>query len=217
MLVEMNDGSASGSFDGTSASGSGSIVDDVQEVKGLTFVTARRHFVETLGEPAFEALIAKLPTRTRALFSDAKINEWYPEGELRRFIHLVHRELAEGDDARFLVIARELAGAGISSFFRMILGLTSGRFVLKKIPVLWRRLRRGPAELSVETAEDGRILIHYENFRYCRDPIYRLLSIANCQAAVVAATKKVPAAEVLEHAGSSMTLAFDLSKPGAPE
>ena len=45
-------------------------------------------------------------------------------------------------------------------------------------------------------------------YSYCHDHVYRLLSIANCQAIVVAATKLVPRAEVLRHDRTSMTLAF---------
>ena len=56
----------------------------------------------------------------------------------------------------------------------------------------------------------GPVLIHYEDFRYCRDPIYRHLSMANCQALVLAATGKVPKAKVLIWNRTSMTLAFEV-------
>ena len=86
----------------------------------------------------------------------------------------------------------------------------SAGFVLRKVPVLWTRLRRGPAKLRAEVTNDGRVLIHYEDFRYCRDPLYRLLSIANCQALVLAATDRLPQAEVIDCTRTTMTLSFRL-------
>lgn len=199
--------------DGPSASTSASIssvTDDVQQVKGLTFDTARMHFCEQYGDEAWDLLMESLPRHTRKIFDEADFNEWYPEGEMRRFMHAVHEQLAHGDEQRFMEIVRGLALAGISRFFRMLLGLASARFVLRKVPVVWKRLRRGPAELRTELTDDGRVLIHYEDFRYCRDPIYRQLSMANCQALVQAATGKVPRAKVLVWDRTSMTLAFEV-------
>ena len=203
------DPSASASASTSSSTGESSILDE-QLVKGLTFQTARRHMREAYGEDAWDLMMAALPRRTRALFETAETTEWYPESELRRFFHVVHEQLAAGDDARFREIAIDLAIAGVNRFFRMIIGLTSARFVLQKVPTIWKRLRTGPARLSTEIADDGRVLVHYQDYRYCRDPIYRQLSIANCQALVVAATGKVPEAEVLVHDHYSMTLAFDV-------
>lgn len=206
-----DDPSASGSSSTSAASSSAdSVIDSDQLVKGLTFQTARRHLTQQFGDEAWRSLMDELPRRTRKLFDDAQTSEWYPEAEMRRFMHRVHAQLAEGDDDRFGEIARDLAAAGISRFFRMMVGFASARYVLLKVPVVWKRLRQGPAQLRAEATDDGRVLIHYENYRYCRDPIYRQLSIANCQALVVAAVGKVPAAEVLRHDTRSMTLSFTL-------
>lgn len=208
--MEDDDSSASSGSMSAASSSADSVVDSDQLVKGLTFQTARRHLTARFGEPAWQALMSELPRRTRKLFDEALTTEWYPEAEMRRFMHVVHAQLAEGDDQRFGEIARDLAAAGISRFFRMLVGLASARFVLLKVPVVWKRLRQGPAQLHAEATDDGRVLIHYDNYRYCRDPIYRQLSIANCQALVVAAVNEVPVAEVLRHDSRSMTLAFTL-------
>ncbi|MCA9699947.1 MAG: hypothetical protein KC431_20650 [Myxococcales bacterium] len=204
-----DDAAASDSWPAIST-GSASVLDDVQQLKGLTFETARRHITAEFGAPVWESLMAALPRHTQALFKEANINDWYPESEMRRFIHVLHDKLAEGNDERFLEIARGLAMAGINRFFRMILNLASAGFVLRKVPVLWTRLRRGPAKLRAEVTNDGRVLIHYEDFRYCRDPLYRLLSIANCQALVLAATDRLPQAEVIDCTRTTMTLSFRL-------
>lgn len=205
-MIDPSDSSSGGS------TGGGSIHDDVQEVKGFAFETMRLHLTQEFGEPAWDALMDALPRRTRAVFDEAQLTQWYPETEMRRFIHVVYDQLAERDDERFKDITRGVALAGINRFFRMILSLASGRFVLRKIPVFWQRIRQGPAVLVTELAADGRVLIHYQGFRYCRDPIYRLLSIANCQAVAQAATGKIPAGEVIAAARDSMTLAFTLDE-----
>ena len=77
-----------------------------------------------------------------------------------------------------------------------------------QLAVLYGQRMLGGPNLTTSIAEDGRVLVHYEDYRYCRDPIYRQLSIANCQALVVAATGEVPEAEVLGYDRYSMVLAF---------
>lgn len=179
-------------------------------VKGLTFQTARRFFTNEFGPETFEVLMAGIPAESRALFEDASINDWYPEEHLRSFIHRVYEVVAKGDDERFEAIARDLALAGISRFFRMLINLASPRFALRKVPVVWRRLRRGTAVLETEVTDAGTIIVRYTDFPYCGDRIYRMLSMSNCQALVVAACGKVPVARLLSHAETSMTLEFTM-------
>jgi hypothetical protein len=197
--------SASGSF------GSG-VLDDDNQIKGFAFEVLRTHLIEQFGLPQFNEVFDTLPRRTREILDEADINEWYPEAEMRRVIHLVYDELAGRNDEKFVELMRAVALAGVNRFFRTVLGLASGKFVLRNIPSLWKRLRRGPASIRPEQLADGRVLLHYENFRYCRDPIYRLLSLANCQAVVLAATKKLPKSSLMRHTGTTMTLAFQLDE-----
>jgi hypothetical protein len=131
---------------------------------------------------------------------------------MRRVVHLMYQHLAQDDDERFLALMRGVALVGINRFFGMILTITTARFVLRNIPAFWRRVRRGPAVLHTEASDDGRVLVHYSDYRYCRDRIYRLVSVANCQAAAFAATKKLPQAEVAKWDRYSMTLAFTLDE-----
>lgn len=196
--------SASSGASGVRANATG----DVPLVKSGTFETIHRYVQAEFGEDAFQELLTHLSPELAERLVQADLNGWYPEAELHEVIHAIHEHLAGGDDERFLTIARGLALAGISRFFRVVIGFASARFVLRKVPVLWTRLRRGPASLVSEVAEDGRVLVHYSDYEYCYDPVYRLLSIANCQALVVAATKEIPAAMVMRYDDTSMTLAF---------
>jgi hypothetical protein len=186
----------------------GVVVSDIQLVKGATFDTAKRYFPAMVGDERWASVLAALPNETAALIDEADINEWYPESELRRLIYEIHGQLAAGDDEQFLAIARGLMLAGVSRFFRVLINFASAQFVLRKVPVVWARIRRGPAILTSEVEADGRVLIHYDDYIYSDDAVYRLLSIANCQALVVAATKQVPRAEVRCFDARSMTLEF---------
>ena len=199
--------SSSSSFS-SSSSGSGSVVDDIQEVKGLTFGTIRSYLIETHGQAKWDALMDKLPLRTHRLYADIQSTEWYPETEMRRLVHAIAEHYVPDDEEAFLALFRGVAAAGISRFFRMILTLASGQFVLRNIPTFWRRLRRGPASLTAKQSGSA-VRIHYDDFRYCRDPLYRLLSIANCQAAALASCGKIPKASVEVWDRHSMTLLFE--------
>lgn len=198
--------SSSGSFS------DGSLVDDIHQVKGLALASIQTYVIETFGQPMWDALMDQLPPRTSGLFDDVDTSDWYPETEVRRVVHVLYQHLAEDDDERFMEIMRGIALVGINRFFGMILTISTARFVLRNIPSFWKRVRRGPAVLSTETTDDGRVLVHYSDYRYCRDRVYRLISLANCQAAAFAATKKLPQAEIAKWDRYSMTLAFTLDE-----
>ncbi|PRQ06889.1 hypothetical protein [Enhygromyxa salina] len=197
--------SSSGSFS------DGSIVDDVHQIKGLALASVQTHVIETFGQAEWDALMKLLPPRTSGMFEDVDTGDWYPETEMRRVVHALYQHLAQDDDERFMALMRGVATVGINRFFGMILTITTGRFVLRNIPAFWRRVRRGPAVLHTETDAAGRVLVHYSDFRYCRDRIYRLVSLANCEAAAYAATKRLPKGEVAKWDRYSMTLAFTLT------
>ena len=198
----------------SSSTGEGSLADDIQQVKGLTFTTIRKYIIEARGQKQWDAVMEKMPLRTHRLFEELDDSQWYPETEMRRLIHAIHDHVAKGDEQEFVELFRGVAHAGISRFFRMILTLASGQFVLRNIPTFWKRLRRGPARLESEQSPDGVVKIHYDDYRYCRDRIYRILSIANCQAAAHSACGKYPRASIEVWDRHSMTLVFDFRKDG---
>lgn len=202
------DSSSSGSF----SSGGWAVLDDENQVKGFAFEVLRLHMIEQFGFPRLDEAMNALARHTREILDEPDINEWYSESEMRRILHVVHSELADRSDERYLELMRGVTTASINRFFRMILGLASGRFVLRNIPALWKRTRQGPATVRTEQLPDGRVLVHYENFRYCRDPIYRLTMMADCQAAAFAVAKQMPISKIERHSGVSMTLSFQFEE-----
>lgn len=196
---------SSGSFSAAS------VAQDLQEVKGLVLETVRDYVLDKYGKKKWNELMYLLPRRTSEVFESPEITEWYPESEMRRFTHLAHELLADDDDQKFMALTHAVALSGINRFFRMIPTLTSNRFVLRQIPTLFRRIRRGTATVKTET-KGNMVLIHYEDYRYCRDRMYRMMALASCQAATFAATGNTPLGEVSRWDRSSMTLSFRLDE-----
>lgn len=193
---------SSGSFSAAS------LAEDTQQVKGLVFETIRIYVIENHNKPQWDRLMYLLPQRTVDVFENAEISAWYPESELRRFAHLAFELLADEDVKKFEELVREIAHMVIKRFFKMIPTLASARFVLRNVPAFFRRIRRGTATLKVEAGEGGEILVHYDDFRYCRDRLYRGMALICCQAAAEAATGERIEGKVARWDRSSMTLSF---------
>ncbi|PRQ04354.1 hypothetical protein ENSA5_08320 [Enhygromyxa salina] len=176
------------------------------------FEAARDYMIGKYGNKQWDELMHKLPRQTIEVLESPEITQWYAESEMRRFAHVVFETICGEDEYQFQELTRNVALAAIHRFLRMIPDLASGRFVLRNIPTFFGRIRRGVATVRVETDEDGRVLIHYSDYRYCRDRLYRLMALGSCEAAAYAATDKLPAAKVETWDRSSMTLAFTLDE-----
>ncbi len=191
-----------------------SVADDGEsqqpEVKTLTFTTLRSFLPEYFGDERYQAIRANLGVEARAQLDEAEPGGWAPEAQLHELMDYVYRDILRGEDAPYLEFARALAATGINRFMRIFLSLASQRFVLRKIPVVWDRLRRNAGRVTVDI--EGELLsVHYEGFPFFGDHVYRLLSLANCQALVLAATHRLPAGRVARWSSDSLTLEFDLN------
>jgi hypothetical protein len=181
----------------------------VHLVKGLAMHTIANHFPQQYGEETFERLLRGLPEPIQQALREPVIDEWYPESTIGEFFRAVYDQLAERDDDRFLEIVRLNMVAGISRFFRVFLNFASARFVLRKLPVVFHRVRQSPAVITPELTDEV-VLLHYENFEFCGDRIYRMISLGNCQALAQVAIKQVPPSRVSTWGPDSMTMEFVL-------
>ena len=129
---------------------------------------------------------------------------------MREVLVAIHEGPLAGDHDAFVRFARALAHEGITRFMRVFLSLASARFVLKRVPVVWRRLRRNAGEVVVAVQGD-RINIRYTDFPFFGTSTYRLLSLANCQALAHAATGRFPAGTIVDWSEDTLALDFDLS------
>jgi hypothetical protein len=165
------------------------------EVKGLWFVSASDWLTRVHGVEARQR-VARHMGEHGGLLQDAIASEWYPERALQDALAGLRAELAEGDPDRFVEVVRNMVGSGIGRFFRLMLQLGSASFVLRKVPVLWTRVQRGPGHVSVDSQPD-RAVIRYRNFPFFSDPNYPLMTGASLQAMVQASTGRIPTARVV--------------------
>ena len=184
-------------------------VDSDPQVKSLTFATMRSFLPKYLGPEQHEAVLGRITPPTRALLETAEPGIWIPEAAMREVLVAIHEGPLAGNDDDFVQFARALAHEGITRFMRIFLSLASERFVLKRVPVVWKRLRRNAGEVEVEV-EGDRVGIRYEGFPFFGTPTYRLLSLANCQALAHAATRRFPAGTIADWSDDTLRLEFDL-------
>jgi hypothetical protein len=181
------------------------------QIKGFVFATCKRYISQRFSPEVYDELVAGLPESSRQLFVDPIVSSFYGEAHMHAFVTRIHQELAKGDPELFGDIMRGIAAAGINKFFRLILSLSSASFVMRRVPLLYKRLRQGPAKLHVDE-EGERFFIHYDSFPWCSDPVYRSTSMANLQAAAAAAGTPFPRVRVLRASSCSMTLIVDLGE-----
>lgn len=115
----------------------------------------------------------------------------------------------DGDSAAYQDFARRLAAAGISRFLKIFLSLTSARFALRRVPVVWNHLRRNAGAVKVGR-EDGGLRLIYAGFPFFSHEAYRLLSAANCEALAKAADGRALHARVETWSRDSLELYFEL-------
>lgn len=163
----------------SSAAGSGvSTVDS--EVKGIWFASARGYVLRRYGVEALARVDARMPMGLRGVLLDPLPSDWYPERTLGQMLAAARAELTDGSEPAFVALLEEITREGVGRFFRLVLSLSSARFVLRKVPVLWARLRRGAGRVVAE-ANDRGVSLSYRDFPHFDDENYRLLTLASLQ------------------------------------
>ena len=175
----------------------------------MTFATLRTFLPEHFGKAGYRDIRLGLPHETLAALDEAEPGSWIAEIHMQALMRRIYDDTLRRDADAYLEFARALAAVGISRFMKVFLSLASERFVLRKIPVVWDRLRRNAGTVTARTEAD---LIHleYEGFPFFGDEVYRLLSLANCQALAFAATQRIPAGEVVAWTADTLHLRFDV-------
>lgn len=183
------------------------------QVKSLTLVALREllstRFVEERGGPALTAVWSALEPDTFHEIQSADIAGWASERTLNEVMRTVFDVGFEGDRDAYVRFVMELSGDGINRFLKIILSLMSARFVLLRVPAVWAHLRRNSARVTAERAGEG-IRVRYDGFPFFGHEAYRLLSLANCQALVLAATGDIPQGRVVEWSEDTLELFFEL-------
>lgn len=167
------------------------------EVKGIWFASGRAFLVANYDEATYRGLLREMGEWAPVL-DEPDHSEWYPEAALQTMLRAIDTSLAHGDSDAFTTIMRRSTHHGIGKFFRILMRLGSAAFVLRKVPVMWARIRRGPGGPTVDS-ELERSIVRYGDFPYFDDPLYRLLTVGSLQGLVETSTGQIPVVNVLEH------------------
>ncbi len=133
----------------------------------------------------------------RGILLDPLPGEWYPEAALGELLAAVRAELTDGSAEAFVQVIEDVTLDGVGRFFRLVLALASPGFVLRKVPVLWHRMRRGVGRVDVEAVHD-RVVLRYRTFPYFDDENYRLMTVGTLRGVYRAAGAATPQVQILD-------------------
>lgn len=153
-------------------------------MRGVWFVSAREEVVALFGEGAFEVLVASLPARHQHTLLEADPSKWYPEGALQACLRGLRLRVAGEPTIGFGEVLERCTERGLGRFFSAVIRRTSPRFVLDRVPMMWKRIRRGPGYVTVEHDGPDATLLAYRDFPYFADPIYEELTVCSLRALV---------------------------------
>ena len=148
------------------------------EVKGIWFESVRSYVLRHHGQDALDRMIAEVPPPMQAALREPIASQWYPEPNLAHMLAAVRAQLTDGSRPDFTRLLEEITIDGVGRFFRLVLALASPAYVLRKIPVLWGRMRRGEGSVSVAPT-DGGVQVRYADFPWFDDENYRLMTLAS--------------------------------------
>jgi hypothetical protein len=181
------------------------------EVKGIWFDSAARWLRRTRGPDAAARLDALVSEAHRGILLDPVVFDWYPEAALGDLLAAVRVELTDGSAGAFVHIIEEITLDGVGRFFRLVLSLASPSFVLRKVPILWGRMRRGAGRVEVD-ATLQRVRLRYRDFPYFDDENYRLMTVATLGGVCRAAGAKAPSVEIVAWTADSLDVDVRLAR-----
>ena len=175
------------------------------EVKGVWFVTARRHILQQHGEDTLHAVAQTLSAAHRPMLLEPLASAWYAEEVFQEMMKAVMYALADGDEARFSRFIEECTELGVNTFFRILLRITSIGFLMRKMPALSKQYRRNDSICTVEEDAAGATL-RWKAFPFLFDRNYRLFTVGTLVKTGELCTGVRPTGEVLEHGRDTMTV-----------
>ena len=173
------------------------------EVKGIWFDSARAWLRAHADKDAAARIDARVSVAHRGVLVDPVVSSWYPEDALAELLGALRAELTDGSPDAFIRLIEAITLEGVGRFFRLLLALASPRFVLRKVPVLWGRMRRGCGRVEVTVAADH-VALHYREFPRFHDENYRLMTVATLAGVCRAAGAKAPHVEIVDWTHDSL-------------
>jgi len=169
---------------------------DDTEVKGLWFASTRSYLRRVGGDDLLETLAVQMPKHADAL-REPVVGAWYPEAALHELLEALWQTSGR-DREVFVDHCTKATHEGVGKFFKILISLGSPGFVLRKVPVMWGRLRRGDRCEIVVTPGQGESVVAYRRFPWFRHEVYHLMTEGSLRGLVEMSTGKLPRTEVLE-------------------
>ena len=145
----------------------------------------------------FDRIDARVAMPYRGILRNALTSDWYPEEALAELLTALRAELTDGTPESFVDIIEKITLEGVGRFFRLVLALASPTFVLRKVPILWARMRRGAGCVEVDAQRD-RVLLRYREFPWFDRETYRLMTVGTLVGICKAAGSKSPRVTVID-------------------
>ncbi len=200
------------------------------QVKGIWFVSALEYAREVHGEDVVKRIVATTPARYRDIYESPISSAWYPEEAFEIGLIVAYDVVAQGSDFMFEQIVEGCTEKGVNKLFRMLLRASSPSFVLRRVPTMWKQIRRGAGHVEVQQ-QLGRSLVRYSEFPWFRNPLYRMLTVASLRSLVRYCNGRSPRIEIAHQSASTLdvqidyralesdvpTVSFASTRPAAPQ
>ncbi len=178
-------------------------------VKGNVFVTVREWLVQEHGADAYEQLLEAMPVAHAREVADPIPSTWHPEAIHQSMLHGLHAVFCGRDPRRYQEAIAALTILGVHKFARLVLQMSSNAFVLRRLPTLWRIIRRGPA--TTEVVQEGELTqIRYGAFPFYEDELYRSYILGVLTGIVRISAGADPEVQVVSHGADRMLVELRL-------
>ena len=149
------------------------------EIKGTWIVSFRSWADREM--PGGTAPLAARMTRFGHLFDEAVQGDWYPEEALHELLEVLY-EACDRDRSTFVDHCRRVSHEGVGRFFKIVLSMSSVEFLLRQVPTMWRRLRRGDGAVVTVASEGESSMVRYDRFPWFEHHVYEMFTVGSLTA-----------------------------------
>jgi hypothetical protein len=178
------------------------------EVKGVWLVTARSWVLREHDAVTLERIASYMDRDFRSAILEPLPSQWYPEQVLVQALRALREVVAHGSNDEFRSVMESCTELGVSTFFRVLLRVSTPRFVLRQVPTMWRQIRRGRGHVVVENRPTSTV-VAYSDFPWFGNVDYRLLTLGSLTAVLRVCTREPPRIRIADHGGDWLDVVVD--------
>jgi hypothetical protein len=178
------------------------------EVKGIWLVTARGWVLREHDSTTLQRIATHMDRNLRSAILEPLPSQWYPEEVLAQALRALREVVAKGSNDEFQRVMEECTELGVSTFFRVLLRVSTPRFVLRQVPTMWRQIRRGRGRVLVENRASSTV-VSYSDFPWFGSVDYRLLTLGSLTAVLRVCTRETPRIRIEDYGGDWLDVVVD--------